>query len=75
MTQSKLWGAYAGYGLIALSAGFTLEEKFRYAVWVLMAGLALKSWVAAKKFGAQHAAETAERGGADKVNPHKKDNG
>ena len=65
-------GALAGYALIALSATFTLEEKFRYAVWVLMGGLALKSWVAAEKLRAEHASQAAEGGGADEVDAHKK---
>lgn len=73
MTQSRLRAALGGYALIAFSAAFTLEEKFRYAVWVLMGGMALKSWVAAQKLRAEHAAQTAERGGADEVNAHEED--
>lgn len=73
MTQSRLRGALAGYALIAFSATFTLEEKFRYAVWVLMGGLALKSWVAAQKLRAEHTAQAAERSSANEVNSHEQD--
>jgi hypothetical protein len=39
----------AGYGLIAFSAWMTLERELLWAVWVLMGGLALKTWIAAEK--------------------------
>jgi hypothetical protein len=74
MKRSRLMGALAGYALIALSATSTLEEKFRYAVWVLMGGLALKSWVAAQKLCAEHSAEATESRGANEVDAHKEDN-
>lgn len=70
MSQNKLMAGLAAYALIAISAAFTLEEKMRYAVWVLMAGLALKTLVASQQLRAQHAAEAAERRGTDEVNPH-----
>ena len=37
-------GAYA---VLALLAGLTLSEpRFRFAVWILLGGLALKTWIA-----------------------------
>jgi len=38
--------AMAVYGAIALSATFTLDGKFRIAVWLLMGALALKTLIA-----------------------------
>ena len=40
------WFAMAAYGALALLAAFTLESLFRNAVWVLLAGLAVKTWIA-----------------------------
>jgi hypothetical protein len=36
-------GAYA---VIALMAALTLDGKFRLVVWILLAGLALKTYIA-----------------------------
>lgn len=38
-------GAYA---VLALLAALTLDGALRYAVWVLMAGLAVKTYIAYK---------------------------
>lgn len=46
MNRARFLGALAGYALIALSAAFTLEKELLWAVWVLMGGLAFKSWIA-----------------------------
>jgi hypothetical protein len=35
------------FGALAALAGLTLEGLFRAAVWVLLAGLAAKTWIAA----------------------------
>jgi hypothetical protein len=45
MNTRLVWalGSYAG---LALLAGFTLDGTFRVAVWILMAGLALKTYIA-----------------------------
>jgi hypothetical protein len=44
--EKKFIAAMAAYATIALLAGFTLDGgKLRNAVWVLMAGLAVKTWV------------------------------
>lgn len=44
----KFWIAMAVYALIALLATFWIEGTLRTAVWILMAGLALKTVVARK---------------------------
>jgi hypothetical protein len=42
----KLIAAMAAYAVIALLAAFTLDGgKLRNAVWVLMAGLAVKTYI------------------------------
>ena len=40
--------AMASYAVLALLALATLQGKFRWFVWILLAGLAVKTWVAAK---------------------------
>ena len=34
------------YGLLAILAGVQLDGKIRMAVWILLAGLAAKTWIA-----------------------------
>lgn len=46
--KSRLITAMACYAVLALLAGLTLEGIFRAAVWVLLAGLAVKTWIAVK---------------------------
>lgn len=41
--------ALAAYLALALLAGFTLDGVWRAAVWVLLAGLVVKSWIATVK--------------------------
>lgn len=36
------------YALLAALAGFTLDGGLRWGVWILMGGLAAKSWIAYK---------------------------
>jgi hypothetical protein len=44
--DKKLIAAMTAYAAIALLAAFTLDgDKLRDAVWVLMAGLAVKTYV------------------------------
>jgi len=38
--------AMACYGVLALLAAFTLEGVFRTCVWIFLAGLAVKTWIA-----------------------------
>ena len=41
----RFLAALAGYGLLALLAGFTLEEIPRTVVWLILGGLAVKTWI------------------------------
>ena len=74
ISNRKLVLALAAYALIALSAYFTLSDNMRLAVWVLMGGLALKTLVAAQQLRTQHSTETAQSGGPDEIDSHKKQN-
>jgi hypothetical protein len=38
--------ALAGYAVLALIAGFALEGNIRLAIWILLGGLAIKTWIA-----------------------------
>lgn len=71
MSPRKLYSGLAAYALLALSASVTLEREMLWAVWVLLGGLALKTLIAAKQLGAQHAAQTAKSSRPHKVDPHK----
>ncbi len=46
--NNRLLSAMAAYAVIATLAAFTLDGALRYAVWILMAGLAFKTWIAHK---------------------------
>jgi hypothetical protein len=46
--NTRLVWAMSSYAVIALLAAFTLDGTFRYAVWILMAGLAVKTYIAYK---------------------------
>ena len=41
--------AMASYGLLALLAAFTLDRTPRIMVWIFLAALAVRTWIAAKK--------------------------
>jgi hypothetical protein len=45
MNTRLLW-AMGTYAVLALLAGLTLDGALRYAVWVLLAGLAVKTYIA-----------------------------
>ena len=45
----RLYYAFAAYTAIAVLAGFTLRGEFRIAVWILLGGLAVRTWIAGKK--------------------------
>ena len=47
--KSRLPRALLGYGVFALLAVLTLDGKLRVFVLILMAALAFKSWLAAKR--------------------------
>ena len=46
--KQRLYYAFAGYAAIALMAAFTLTGNFRLIVWIFLAGLAVKSWLATR---------------------------
>ena len=46
--NKRLISALAAYATLALLAGFTLEGALRDGIWILMAGLALKTYIAYK---------------------------
>jgi hypothetical protein len=46
--NTRLYWALGSYATLALAAAFTLDGVFRYAIWILMAGLALKTYIAHK---------------------------
>ena len=41
--------ALSAYLVLAISAWFTLEGNFRWMILILMAALALKSWIAVRR--------------------------
>jgi hypothetical protein len=47
--QKRLAAAMAAYLFLALCAAFTLQDPFRLVVWIFLGGLALKTWIAAKR--------------------------
>ena len=49
----KLRTALLAYAVLAALAGVTLDGVWRAAVWVLLAGLAVKSWIAVAKRGSE----------------------
>jgi hypothetical protein len=44
--QKKLLTAFGAYAVLAILAGVTLDGKMRLAVWILMAGFAVKTYIA-----------------------------
>ena len=46
--KTRLLWALGAYAVLATLAAFTLDGALRYGVWILMAGLAVKSWIAYK---------------------------
>jgi hypothetical protein len=46
--QTRFFAALAAYAVFALLAWQTLDGMLRTAVWILLAGLALKTWIAYK---------------------------
>jgi len=49
MTDLRFIAAMCTYGILALMAGFTLEGRFRLAVWIFLGGIALKTLLVALK--------------------------
>ncbi len=46
--RNRFITAMGTYAILALLAGFTLDGVFRAAVWIVLAGLAVKTWIAFK---------------------------
>jgi hypothetical protein len=46
--QKRFYRAMVAYAVLALMATFTLDGKFRLAVWIFLGGLALKTCIAYK---------------------------
>jgi hypothetical protein len=46
LTKQRLYGAFGAYAVLGLLAFESLEGPFRFGVWFLLLGLALKSWIA-----------------------------
>ena len=46
--DKRFYGAMAAYSIIAILAAVTLEGKMRLAVWIFIAGLALRTIIAYK---------------------------
>jgi hypothetical protein len=46
--NNRLVAAMGAYVVLALLAGFTLDGIMRNAVWIFLAGLAVKTWIAHK---------------------------
>lgn len=47
--RTRFYRALAAYIALAVLAGVTLDGKFRLAVWILLAGLAVKTCIAFKQ--------------------------
>jgi hypothetical protein len=47
--RQRLLGALACYFAIGVAATLTLDGHFRWIVWILLAGLAVKSWIAMRR--------------------------
>lgn len=44
--RQRFFAALGAYSVLAVLAGFTLDGLLRSAVLILLAGLALKTWIA-----------------------------
>ncbi|MCL6507421.1 MAG: hypothetical protein K6T59_10360 [Bryobacteraceae bacterium] len=47
--KPRLLQALICYAALALLAGLTLDHLFRTAVWLFLAALALKTWIASRR--------------------------
>jgi hypothetical protein len=47
--HQRFYMAMGMYAVLAILAGFTLDGKVRLAVWVFLAGLALRTLIAMKR--------------------------
>jgi hypothetical protein len=46
--NKRLLLAFAAYGVLALMAGLTLDGKLLYAVWIVLAYFAVRTFIAHK---------------------------
>ena len=44
--NKRFYTAMCAYAALAVLAGFTLDGVLRYAVWIVMVGFALKTYIA-----------------------------
>ena len=49
MTKQKLWMAMGAYWVLAAMAATTLERTPRIVVWIFLAALAVKTWIAYRR--------------------------
>ncbi len=47
--RRRFYGALAAFGAIALFAWAVLRGPWRLAIWIFLAGLAVKTWIAYKQ--------------------------
>lgn len=46
VTKKRLYLAWLCYAILAAVAGLALGGRLRIAIWILLSGLAVKSWIA-----------------------------
>ena len=46
--HKRFWPAMGSYAILAILTTFTLDGKLRIALWVLLAALAVKTYIAHK---------------------------
>lgn len=44
--EYRFYAALGWYAFLAVLAGLTLDGPFRFAVWVFLGGLGIKTWIA-----------------------------
>ncbi len=49
IVKPRLWSALAAYAALALLAALTLDKVFRTLVLLVLAALAVKTWIAMKR--------------------------
>lgn len=47
--QARLKWALAAYAALAMLAGLTLDGNLRLFLWILLAGLSIRSWAAVRR--------------------------
>jgi hypothetical protein len=49
MLKGRLWVALSAYGVLAALAAATLDKTPRIVVWLFLAALAVKTWIASRR--------------------------